>query len=795
MRVFKTGWISLAVLAALALSSLAAPARAADAAKPAGTFAIGDKTFLLNGKPFLIRAAEIHYTRIPPQYWEQRIQMCQAMGMNAVCLYIFWNIHEQKPGVFDFTGPNDVAAFCRLAQKHGLYVILRPGPYVCAEWDMGGLPWWLLKNHDIKLRSLDPYYMERCKLFMNEVGKQLAPLQLSRGGNIIMVQVENEFGSSGNSDKPYISAIRDVVKAAGFSDVQLFQADWSSNFTLNALPDLFWTLNFGSGSDVTKEFSKLQQMRPSSPLMCSEYWSGWFDEWGKPHETRSIDSLIGSMRDMMERKISFSLYMAHGGTTFGQWGGANSPPYRAWCSSYDYDAPISEAGWTTPKFAAVRELLSKHLNPGETVPEAPAPFPVIQIPAFELRETAPVFSNLPPAKTSEAVKPMEDFDQGFGSILYRTKLSPSDSPRTLTVTEPHDWALVFVDGKRVGLLQWRRGEKTVRLPAVSKEATLDILVEAMGRSNFGPSVKNYKGITQKVELGEGTDKKELKGWEVFNLPMNDALLAGLKFAAAPAQGPAFYRGSFELAATGDTFLDMRTWGKGLVWVNGHCLGRFWKIGPQQTLFMPGCWLKQGANQITVLDLDGPEKTTIAGLAKPIIDQLRPDASLLHRKAGQQLDLAGVKPAAEGQFTTAAAAQDVKFAAPVKGRFFCLEALGTQGGDTSAAIAELNLLGADGQPLNRAAWSVVYADSEEVTAANNSADQVLDQQNTTFWLTDQTAKPALPHQLVLDLGSVQTVSGFRYLPRQAVRGRGRAAAPTAGLIKGYRAFVSESPFKF
>ena len=298
------------------------------------TFEIGDKTFLLNGKPFVVKAAEIHYPRIPKEYWEHRIKMCKALGMNTICLYVFWNFHEPEEGKYDFTGQKDIAAFCRLAQENGMYVIVRPGPYVCAEWEMGGLPWWLLKKKDIKLREQDPYYMERVKLFMNEVGKQLADLQISKGGNIIMVQVENEYGSFG-IDKPYIAEIRDIVKQAGFTGVPLFQCDWSSNFTKNGLDDLVWTMNFGTGANIENEFKKLGELRPESPQMCSEFWSGWFDKWGGRHETRGSKEMVGGLKEMLDKGISFSLYMTHGGTSWGHWAGANSPGFSPDVTSYD----------------------------------------------------------------------------------------------------------------------------------------------------------------------------------------------------------------------------------------------------------------------------------------------------------------------------------------------------------------------------------------------------------------------------------------------------------------------------
>ena len=381
-----------------------------------GTFEIGDKTFLLNGKPFVIKAAEIHYTRIPAEYWQHRIQMCKALGMNTICIYAFWNIHEQKPGEFDFTGQNDIAAFCRLAQKEGMYIMLRPGPYVCSEWEMGGLPWWLLKKDDIQLRTNDPYFMERTRIYMNEIGKQLADMQITRGGNIIMVQVENEYGSYA-TDKEYIAKNRDILREAGFTDVPLFQCDWSSNFLNNALDDLVWTVNFGTGANIDEQFKKLKEVRPNTPLMCSEFWSGWFDHWGRKHETRDAETMISGLKDMLDRNISFSLYMTHGGTTFGHWGGANSPAYSAMCSSYDYDAPISEAGWTTPKYHKLREFMTNYMAPGEVMADIPEAFPVIEIPEFELKETALLFDNLPEPKTSRDIQPMEKFDQFCGRIL------------------------------------------------------------------------------------------------------------------------------------------------------------------------------------------------------------------------------------------------------------------------------------------------------------------------------------------------------------------------------------------
>ena len=749
------------------------------------TFSIGDKTFLLDGKPFLIKAAEMHYTRIPAEYWEHRIQMCKALGMNTICIYAFWNIHEQKEGEFDFKGQNDIAAFCRLAQKHGMYIMLRPGPYVCSEWEMGGLPWWLLKKKDIKLRTNDVYFLERTKLFMNEIGKELADLQVSRGGNIIMVQVENEYGAYA-TDKEYIANIRDIVKGAGFTDVPLFQCDWSSTFQRNGLDDLVWTINFGTGANIDAQFKKLQEARPNAPLMCSEFWSGWFDHWGRKHETRDAETMVSGIKDMLDRHISFSLYMTHGGTTFGHWGGANSPAYSAMCSSYDYDAPISEAGWATPKYYKLREMMMQYADSAQVIPDVPAAYPVIEIPEFELKEVAPLFDNLPEPKLSEDIKPMEQFDQGWGTILYRTSLPEVKEGTTLLIDEVHDWAQVYADGKLLGRLDRRRGQNSLVLPSLQKGTRLDILVEAMGRVNFDVAIHDRKGITNKVELLTETDKKELKNWEVYSFPVDYDFAESKKYAEGEKlDAPAYYRATFELDRVGDVFLDMQTWGKGMVWVNGKAMGRFWKIGPQQTLFMPGCWLKKGKNEIIVLDLLGPEKATVSGLKKHILDMLRAEASATHRTKGQNLNLKGEKSVAVGELTAGNGWQEVKFGKTVAGHYFCLEALSAQDGKDNAAVAEFYLLDENGKPLPRQHWKIEYADSESTSWGNFTADKIYDLQESTYWSTRDGDK--YPHRFVINLGEDVKVSGFRYLPR--------AEESYPGMIKKYKAYVKSTPFNF
>lgn len=760
-----------------------------------GTFKVGKNTLLLNDKPFVVKAAEMHYPRIPREYWEHRIKMCKAMGMNTICLYIFWNLHEETPGIFDFTGNKDIAAFCKLAQKHGMYVIVRPGPYVCAEWEMGGLPWWLLKNDSVRLRTQDPFYMKHVGAFMHEVGKQLSGLQIQRGGNIIMVQVENEYGAYA-ADKEYISAIRDTVRAAGFTDVQLFQCDWTSTFEYNALDDLLWTMNFGTGANIDDQFSRLKVVRPDSPLMCSEFWSGWFDHWGRKHETRDGKVMVEGLNEMLEKGISFSLYMAHGGTTFGWWGGANNPPYSAMCSSYDYDAPISEAGWTTDKYFAIRDMMKKHLDAGQKLTDIPEAIPVMDIPAIQFTKCAPLITNLPSPRKSENIHPMEKFDQGWGSIIYRTCIPHDVQAGTiLKITEQHDWTQVFADGKLLARLDRRKGEQEVLLPELKKGTQIDLLVEAMGRVNFGQSIHDRKGITEKVELVAENNIHTLKEWTVFNIPVYYDFVSTRNFkdmethkaeilTTGDIAVPAYYRATFTLDKVADSFLNMESWGKGMVWVNGHAIGRFWEIGPQQTLYMPGCWLRKGENEIIVLDIKGPRNPVITGQSKPILDMLYTTETEIHRKDGQTIHLEDEKPVHTGSFQSGNGWQEIHFTS-VNGRFFCLEGLNAHNEKEFAAIAELDILNANGNKIPRENWKIVYSDSEETRNGNRNADKVYDLQESTFWQT--VAGTNYPHHIVIDLGKEYNISGFRILPR--------AEAGTPGMIKDYRIFIKTDNFTY
>ena len=708
--------------------------------------------------------------------------------MNTLCLYVFWNIHEQEEGKFDFTGNNDVAEFIRLAQENGLYVIVRPGPYVCAEWEMGGLPWWLLKKKDIRLREQDPYFMERYRIFAQKLGEQIGDLTIEKGGPIIMVQVENEYGSYGE-DKPYVSAIRDIIRDSGFDKVTLFQCDWSSNFTKNGLDDLVWTMNFGTGANIENEFKKLGELRPESPQMCSEFWSGWFDKWGGRHETRGSKEMVGGLKEMLDKGISFSLYMTHGGTSWGHWAGANSPGFSPDVTSYDYDAPINEAGQVTPKYMELREMLAGYSD--KKLPSIPKEFPVINVPKIQFTEVAPLFENLPAPHASMDIQTMEALNQGWGSILYRTKTPAVPTQSVLTITDAHDFAQVFINGKLIGSIDRRNHEKTMLLPAMKEGDQLDILVEAMGRINFGRAIKDFKGITEKVELSYTMNTGSqvtvnLKNWQIYTLSDSYQVQKDMKYVPLKDQKvPGCYRATFNLKKTGDTFLNLETWGKGQVYVNGHAIGRFWKIGPQQTLYMPGCWLKKGENEIIVQDIVGPQETVVEGLSKPIIDKLNVDAPNTHRKEGQTLNLAGETPCKTGEFAPGNGWQEVRFDQPVTGRYVCIEALNSHNNREYACIAEWYMLDGKGQRISREPWTVAYADDEDISSGNKTADKIFDLQESTYWSTNKDVK--FPHYIVLDLGAEQTLGGFQYLPRV------EQGAPES--IKGYKIYVKSQPFKF
>lgn len=568
---------------------------------------VSGNTFELNGKPFQIISGEMEYARIPRADWRDRLRKARAMGLNTVSVYVFWNLHEPQPGVYDFSGQNDVAEYVREAQQEGLYVILRPGPYVCAEWDLGGYPAWLLKDHSMELRSMQPQFVQAAARWLDRLGQELAPLQASRGGSILAVQVENEYGSFGN-DHAYVEEIRRLLLHAGFTGSLLFTADGAEELTGGSLPELPAAINFGTG-EAAKSIALLEKFRPGSPVFVAEYWDGWFDHWGEKHHLTNATAQETEIRSILRQGASISLYMELGGTSFGWMNGANSDHnlYEPDVSSYDYDAPLDESGRPRPKYFRLREIIAEetHTTP-PPVPDSASP---ITLAPIKLELALPLWKALPTPIPSANPLSMEDVDQAWGYILYRTRIDGS-GPGTLSFQALHSYARIYIDGKIAGTLDRRMGQLSLPL-TVTGQHRLDILVENSGRINFTTAIRGERaGILGVVTFASAP----LTGWENYRLPFTPP--PGREYRRKSCSGPCLYRAEFAVDQPGDTFLNTQRLSKGVIWVNGHLLGRFWNVGPMGSLYLPGAWLQSGRNQITVLDLDGGPKLSIQGQDHP-----------------------------------------------------------------------------------------------------------------------------------------------------------------------------------
>jgi len=581
----------------------------ANAQKPKHTFTLGTSDFLLDGQPYQIISGEMHPARIPAEYWRHRIQMAKAMGCNTISVYLFWNYHESEEGVYDFeTGNHNISEFFKIVQEEGLWLILRPGPYVCAEWELGGIPPYLLRIPDIKLRCMDPRYMAAAEKYISRLAEVIKPFLITKGGPLLLLQIENEYGSFGN-DRNYLLRLKEVWKNNGI-DVATFTGDGPTTYMLEAgsLPGS--AVGLDSGSSLA-DFTLANKMNPGVPVFSSETYPGWLTHWGEKWAKPDTSGLLKDVKFLMDNKKSFNFYVIHGGTNFGYTAGANSgrKGYEPDVTSYDYDAPVNEQGLATPKYFALRKLIGSYLPKGKKLPPVPESIPTIQIEPFEMLPFTSAWDNLPAPIASVQPKTFEAYGQDYGFILYKTELIGHKKGK-LTVTDIHDYATVFLNGTYIGKLDRREGINTIDIPPTDAAVpVLEILVEGMGRINFAQNLIDRKGITDRVTLNGMT----LMNWKVYNLPMDKQYIYNLRSSGKTTNKPGiFFKGNFSLIRTGDTFFDISNFKKGIVWVNGHNLGRFWDIGPQKRLFCPASWIKLGMNEIIIFDLHQTEGAIVSG---------------------------------------------------------------------------------------------------------------------------------------------------------------------------------------
>ncbi|WP_353147016.1 glycoside hydrolase family 35 protein [Chryseobacterium sp.] len=592
-----------------------------------GKFGIRDGHFILNEKPFSIYSGEMHYPRVPSQYWKHRLQMMKAMGLNTVTTYVFWNYHEEEPGKWNFSGEKDLRRFIKTAQEVGLYVIIRPGPYVCAEWEFGGYPWWLQKNKSLEIRRDNKAFLEECEKYIRQLAKQIVPLQINNGGPVIMVQAENEFGSyvAQRKDIPleehrkYSHKIKEMLVKEGIS-VPLFTSDGSSLFKGGSIDGALPTANGESDIDVLKK-SINEYNGGKGPYMVAEYYPGWLDHWAEPFVKVTTEDVVKQTELYIKNGVSFNYYMIHGGTNFGFTSGANynkDHDIQPDLTSYDYDAPISEPGWATPKYKALRDIFQK-MNK-ERLPDIPQPVKVITIPEIRFSKINSLFDCIDQNKpvVNNAPLTFEDLDIGNGYVLYRRKFD-KDQKGTLDIPGLRDYANVYLNGIWKG--EVNRVTKKYSLDIDIKAGDrLDILVENMGRINYGANiVHNLKGIISPVKI----NGVEIFGnWEMFPLPFDKFPNYAYQTKNIADRSPVIQEAEFNLNETGDTFLDMRKLGKGIVFINGKNIGRYWsKVGPQQTLYIPGVWLKKGKNTIQIFEQIFEGNRSVNSIDHPILDQL------------------------------------------------------------------------------------------------------------------------------------------------------------------------------
>lgn len=619
-------FISFAALMPLGLH---AATTTSDAKKFA--FHATENSFLLNGQPLQIRSGEMHPARIPVQYWQHRIQMAKAMGMNTIAIYVMWNYHEIEEGVFDFSSDNrDISAFIKICQDEGLYVIFRPGPYVCGEWDLGGIPAYLLRHPDIKLRANStesPIYMAAVKRYFTHLTNIIKPLMIDNGGPILMVQIENEFGSYSRDDQ-YLEELRQYWLSLGIEG-PFYTQDGLSQLLENKTSIKHGAIGL-SGGEVA-DIHAAREKYPNVPVMSGELYPGWLTHWGDPKFQGADVDVSATLTAMMKEKISFNIYVIHGGTNFGFSAGANTDKgqYQPDITSYDYGAPINEQGAPTKAYFAYRKIIQDSLQ--TSLPEVPRRIPTIRssatvplLPKF----FASIWDNLPKSISIDQPQPMEMFGLYYGFMLYRKMLGKLDAGR-LRIDEVNDYATVHLNQTYVGgfsrtkitdkmssaLKMVNKGGSIALTPKHDTRNHLDILVEAMGRINYGRVALDRKGICSAINIVDDKDQAQaIQGWNCYLLPMDKQFIKNLRSTPTKEKRTrpgCFFKLHLKLDEVGDTYIDMQHWTKGVVWVNGHNIGRYWNLGPQYRLFCPATFLKHGDNTVTIFDLHQIEAREIS----------------------------------------------------------------------------------------------------------------------------------------------------------------------------------------
>lgn len=579
-----------------------------------GVFEIKD-TFYLNGEPFQILSGSIHYFRIVPEYWRDRLEKLKNMGLNTVETYIPWNVHEPRKGEFVFEGMADVVGFVKLAQELGLYVILRPSPYICAEWEFGGLPAWLLKEDNLYVRSSSPEFLKHVKQYYQMLLPKLKPLQITEGGNVILMQIENEYGHF-SDDTAYMEAIRDLLLEGGIT-VPLITSDdpREESIKSGSVEGALVTGNFGSRT--RERFETLKKFTNGGPLMCAEFWVGWFDHWGNGgHMKGDLERSAVDLDDMLKLG-HLNIYMFIGGTNFGFMNGSNyyenlTPDV----TSYDYDAVLSEAGDLTPKYWHYREIIGRYKEILQM--ELSAPVQKRAYGKVSVKEKVGLMESLEilsAPQESTYPQSMERLGQNYGYILYTSPVRNEKKLERIRLWKANDRANLFVDNQRLLNLYDHDLSMEHELNAdVTNSQELRILVENMGRVNFGPRMNDQrKGIDGCVQINGHMHTS----WKQYPLPLDN--LDKLDFAKGYTEGmPAFYRFDLEVDETGDTFLELEGWGKGCVFINGFNIGRFWEIGPQKRLYIPAPLLRTGHNEVIVFETEGKTGESIVFCGEPDI---------------------------------------------------------------------------------------------------------------------------------------------------------------------------------